>query len=365
MDLKQPTILLNKTICINNIMSMQAKARSAGVAFRPHFKTHMSAQIGGWFRNAGVTAITVSSVMMAQYFADHQWNDITIAFPVNPPEIADIDLLAGKIRINLLVETGNMIKLLNKRLTNRCGIFVKVDAGYGRTGIPVHDHKKILLLAKEIVQYEKLDFMGLLVHNGHTYHTSHPDQIHKIHNKALLVLQEVKNMLEKNRVPALLSVGDTPSMSLTKNFDGIDEIRPGNFVFYDIMQQKLGACNYNDIAVVLACPVVAKHESRNEAIIYGGAVHLSKDHVANEAGITIFGEVVMLKNHQWTMPLRNTYVKSLSQEHGIIRTTSEYLDAIGIGDFIGIMPVHSCLMVSLHSKMFTTEGREIRTMRCI
>lgn len=33
----------------------------------------------------------------------------------------------------------------------------------------------------------------------------------------------------------IISVGDTPGISAAKNLDGIDEIRPGNYVFYDVM----------------------------------------------------------------------------------------------------------------------------------
>ena len=36
-------------------------AASGKLSFRPHFKTHQSAEIGSWFRDFGVTRITVSS----------------------------------------------------------------------------------------------------------------------------------------------------------------------------------------------------------------------------------------------------------------------------------------------------------------
>nr|NQU90941.1 alanine racemase [Bacteroidota bacterium] len=362
MELKRPTLLLNKDTCQKNIERMWAKAHKAGVTFRPHFKTHQSAKVGEWFRDMGVSSITVSSVFMANYFASHQWDDITIAFPVNPAEIIEIDKLAGKIRLNLIIEDAGTMEILQTGLHNECGAFIKVDAGYGRTGVSVNDHQKILCLARQIIDSKNLEFSGLLVHNGHTYKTTHPDQIHKIHNESLLRLQDVKAMLEKNRIPSLLSIGDTPSMSLTENFENVDEIRPGNFVFYDVMQQKLGACGYDDIAVALACPVVAKHKQRNELVVYGGGVHLSKDYVVNEAGIGIYGEVVGLKKNGWSVPFRNTYVKSLSQEHGIIRTTSEYFDALNIGDFVGILPVHSCLTVNLMREMYTLEEERIETM---
>ena len=93
---------------------MAAKAQRHKLKFRPHFKTHQSATIGNWFRDAGVKAITVSSVSMAWYFADNGWDDITIAFPVNVLEISEINSLAARINLNVLVENVAALNILKK-----------------------------------------------------------------------------------------------------------------------------------------------------------------------------------------------------------------------------------------------------------
>lgn len=82
---------------------MVDKARKLGVKFRPHFKTHQSRLIGGWFREEGIRAITVASVSMARYFMDDGWEDITIAFPLNLRETQEIIDLSGKADLNILV----------------------------------------------------------------------------------------------------------------------------------------------------------------------------------------------------------------------------------------------------------------------
>lgn len=87
-DMEKPTLLVNPQIARRNIAFMAEKAYRQGVRFRPHFKTHQSAVVGEWFREQGVQAITVSSVDMARYFADHGWQDILIAFPVNLHQMA-------------------------------------------------------------------------------------------------------------------------------------------------------------------------------------------------------------------------------------------------------------------------------------
>ncbi len=79
-------------------MQMAQKAKAHNLIFRPHFKTHQSAEIGNWFKDEGVNKITVSSVQMAEYFAESGWKDILIAFPVNIRETEQINRLASKIK---------------------------------------------------------------------------------------------------------------------------------------------------------------------------------------------------------------------------------------------------------------------------
>src|SRR5690606_14524169 len=95
---------LDKEVVLRNIERMAKKAAEHRLRFRPHFKTHQSAEVGEWFRAFGVEAITVSSVRMAEYFAVSGWNDITIAFSVNVLELFNINRLAANIRLNVLVE---------------------------------------------------------------------------------------------------------------------------------------------------------------------------------------------------------------------------------------------------------------------
>ena len=74
---------------------MADRAIQYNVRLRPHFKTHQSRQIAGWFREAGINCITVSSLKMAEYFAADGWDDITVAFPVNVLEHERINRLAA------------------------------------------------------------------------------------------------------------------------------------------------------------------------------------------------------------------------------------------------------------------------------
>ena len=100
----QPVLLIDEEVTRRNIDRMVSIAHHNQVSFRPHFKTHQSAEIGGWFREKGVSKITVSSVEMAEYFADHGWDDILIAFSLNPRQLDRIQALAHRIHLGVLLE---------------------------------------------------------------------------------------------------------------------------------------------------------------------------------------------------------------------------------------------------------------------
>jgi D-serine deaminase-like pyridoxal phosphate-dependent protein len=143
------------------------------------------------------------------------------------------------------------------------------------------------------------------------------------------------------------------------NLGEVDEIRPGNFVFYDLMQYALGACGIGDIAVAVACPVVGRSLSRNEVIIYGGAVHLSKEFMYRSNGERIYGNMVLFDEKGWSRPVTGSYVANLYQEHGIIHTTKDIVEGLRIGDTIGILPVHACLTANLLKGYQTLDGESI------
>lgn len=363
LQIEKPTLLLDEAKARRNIATMAQKAARSGVRFRPHFKTHQSAGIGEWFREAGVSAITVSSVDMARYFADHGWQDITIAFSVNWLEIDKINRLAEEINLHLLVESSETVLFLHKKLQHPVNVWLKIDVGYGRTGIPWNNQSLPIEIAKAIDSSPNLTLRGLLTHAGHTYGAGAGTRQKKeaIHYQVLSRLQHVQDALTSAGWPALeISIGDTPSCTVVDDLSGADEIRPGNFVFYDIMQHHAGVCSAEEIAVALACPVVAKHPSRGQIVIYGGAVHLSKEYITRADGRKSYGAITLPTETGWGAPLENTFIASLSQEHGLVQVDDHLMNRIQIGDILLVLPIHSCLTANLRRQYLTLNGEIIQ-----
>ena len=356
----RPTALIDKRRVLNNIARMTEKARKSGVRFRPHFKTHQSAEIGNWFRDFGTRCITVSSLEMAQYFAEHGWDDITVAFPVNLREINWIRELSERIRLHVLVLSHEAVTFLQNELTNPVDIWIKIDSGYRRTGLPWDNPEAIVRLAQQIQRHALTRLRGILTHNGSGYFADSRTAIRNVYADTVQRMQSVREALLAAGISECeISVGDTPCCSVVDEFFGVDEVRPGNFVFYDVMQLNLGACSEADIAMVVACPVVALHPERHRMVVYGGAIHLSKDHLMMDDQRKYFGLVAPLVSGGWGPALPGVQVIALSQEHGIIELSPEQLSQFRIGDLVAILPIHSCLAANLHKKYCTLDGEWI------
>lgn len=358
MEIKTPTLLVDKEKAKRNIEKMAEKAKKSNASLRPHFKTHFSAEIGNWFKDFGVNTCAVSSVSMAQYFAENGWNDISIAFPYNPLEAEEISDLSSKVNLNILIESEESLKHASQHLKNKVGYFIKIDVGTHRTGIDPRNETLIKSLADK--SSDQIQFKGFLAHAGHTYGCRDLESIKWIFDGSVKTLTELKS-----KFGGVISYGDTPTCSLIDDFSFCDEMRPGNFVFYDWMQHQIGSCSIKEIAVCLACPVVSIHKDRNEIVVYGGGVHLSKDMVQEKdimgKDLKCYGKMVALKKEGWSSEVLGNVVR-LSQEHGIIKLSNEEVARVKVGDVIGILPVHSCLTADLQGYYLSTSGDKIEKM---
>jgi len=355
--MKTPTLLLNTEIAKKNIQNMKSFCRQQQMDFRPHFKTHQSAEIGEWFKAEGIEKCTVSSMGMAAYFAKAGWKDICVAIPLNINEIEEVNQLASEVKLSICVDHKDAVKSLDG-ISSYLSVFIEIDCGYGRSGVHYQKTTLIRSLIQEMEQNKRLEFKGFLSHTGNSYHSRNPEEGTRLFEVARQRLVQLKQSYQQQYPKIILSMGDTPSSTFGTDFSGIDEWRPGNFVFYDFMQYALGACKEEEIALSLYCPVIGIYPEREEIVIYGGGVHLSKDSIEYQQQ-KIFG---------WLRP-KDLGVQegfpliSLSQEHGIIKISQDFLSKVKIGDFVEIIPIHSCMTADLNASYHTAEGRIINKFR--
>lgn len=362
-EIRKPELLIDLEKTRNNIQFMLRKARQNQLVFRPHFKTHQSIEIAELYRQAGISAITVSSLDMAAYFATAGWQDILIAFPINRREMECINQLAAQVRVSLLVDNLESIDFLVDHAHYPVGVWIKVDTGLHRTGIWWQNGELILSCAERMNNSPLLAFQGILTHAGHTYQAASPDDVIKMAEASKAAMLNVKRYLQDHGCRQVrVSIGDTPGCRLLSDFHDVDEIRPGNFIFFDLEQWKLGVCTAEEIAVAMACPIVSKNADRKEIVVYGGAIHFSKEMLMFE-GESIYGLMAEKEGCHFSGILNDCRLLRTTQEHGVVRVNDSIFHQYHIGDLALIYPVHSCLTVQAmgeYRDIYT--GKTISTM---
>jgi D-serine deaminase-like pyridoxal phosphate-dependent protein len=186
-----------------------------------------------------------------RYFASDGWDDITIAFPLNIRQLSEIEELASDVNLGILIETIEAAQALGLRRSSRFNIWIKIDCGLHRAGVDWQDTPRVHAIIKEVQKFPNLHPAGLLTHAGNTYSARSPEEALSIHTETN---KRMRQLRENLGIPELsISIGDTPGCSLSKFFTGIDEIRPGNFIFYDAEQLEIGSCRPEEITVAMAC----------------------------------------------------------------------------------------------------------------
>lgn len=170
----------------------------------------------------GIKAIAVSSVTMAKIFADQGFSDILIAFPVNILQIDEIIALAKRVKLHLMVHSTESAKFLAGHITGKVNVWIEIDTGYHRTGIPCEDWKEISAVAKVIKGCDKLNFEGLYVHAGNNY--NHDKTGHQaVFDAVVGIMQKLKaKVIKQGMSTCKISYGDTPSCSTVAKWRGID-----------------------------------------------------------------------------------------------------------------------------------------------
>ncbi|HKS26256.1 MAG TPA: hypothetical protein VJS44_00480, partial [Pyrinomonadaceae bacterium] len=158
---------------------------------------------------------------------------------------------------------------------------------------------------------------------------------------------QVAERLRSADIPVpVVSIGSTPTMTHVDHLEGIDEARPGNYIFFDAFQATLGSCTFDDCALTVLAAVVHRDPSRRKVVLDAGAIALSKDRGAVELDPSCgYGLVLDLEGRA-----TGARVAGLSQEHGeVFVDDEETFNRLKVGTRVRVLANHSCLAAAQHS----------------
>ena len=345
-----PSVVLDRGRVLRNISRVQRIGDDNHVAVRPHIKTHKCVEVARLQLEAGACGITASKTSEAQVFVEAGVSSVTVAFPVIESSKARRLVEAASPRdceLSFIVDSEVSLEAVERAVAPDdppVGIYVKIDVGLGRVGLRP-DAENLDTLASRAASSPRLEFRGLLSHAGHCYAAAGREAVRKIAESERCQLLAARERLQRSglEVPEL-SVGSTPTVLAGGRFDGLDEIRPGNYVFLDLTAVRLGVASLAEVAFTVLASVVSVNETY--AIIDAGSKVLSSDLGPHgTGGVRGFGRAFPIDTGIDDATVDSSFpVEKLSEEHGFVRHEGSRLR---IGDRVRVVPNHSCPVANL------------------
>jgi D-serine deaminase-like pyridoxal phosphate-dependent protein len=339
-----PQLLIDIPRMRRNIETMSGVARHLGVRLRPHVKTHKIPAIAREQLERGAVGITVAKTSEAEVMAEAGLQDIFIAYPlVTGSKIERALRLSERINLTVGVDSLEGARRLSElALSNghMLDVRLEIDTGLRRTGVI---RSEAVELASKIAALKNLRLTGIYTYRGAVLKDGSPTLNLK---KAGLEEGELMvGLAEQIREQGIdirdVSLGSTPTAAFAGEVEGVTEIRPGTYVFYDRMQARLGACSPEECAAAVLVTVVSR-PSEGLAIVDGGSKTFATDVPPDREPLNLkgFGQIVNYPD---------AVLERLTEEHGMLRISRDY--DLRVGESIQIVPNHVCSTINLHNEV--------------
>ncbi|WP_182523334.1 alanine racemase [Nocardioides dongkuii] len=320
-----------------NIRRLADRAADAGVALRPHAKTHKCPEIGRLQLDAGAVGLTVATIGEAEAFVEGGCADVFVGYPLWVTEGAGARLrsLAERATVAFGVDSAAGAEQAGRWLAGSgIEVLVEVDSGHHRTGVPPDEAGAVAAAAERA----GLPVRGVFTFPGHSYAL---DALRSAaQDEAAALAAAAASLRAQGIEPRVVSGGSTPSLR-DADLGVLTELRPGVYVFGDAQQWELGTTAPQDVALTCRATVVSHAGGR--LVLDAGSKAIGADRAAYATG---WGRLPALPDAR---------VVLLSEHHAVVDVAGAPLPPLG--SVLDLVPNHVCAAVNLHDVLWVGEDR--------
>lgn len=353
--LETPCLVIDMEQAERNIQQMQQEVSTSGCRLRPHIKTHKIPLFARMQLAAGAVGITCSKISEAEVMADGGCDDIFIAYPViGEKRIKRVMQLAQRVKRLILsvdsIEGAELLDHAAKSMNLILEVRLEVDTGAMRTGIP-YDHA--VELAVRIHQtMSNLRLMGIYTFKSLIYRGD------ATLDKELAAQEEgyLMGMLaEKMRAEGInisdISAGSTPTGVSVAKTGLVNEVRPGTYIFKDMMLCHEGVACREEIAVHYYATVIST-PVEEYAVIDGGTKTFPMD-ILLDTPPFYYNSYAIVKDND------DLELRRMNEEHGIL-TSRKGKTGLHTGDVITLIPIHVCTAINMQNYVYLDYGDHLK-----
>jgi D-serine deaminase-like pyridoxal phosphate-dependent protein len=332
-----PAVVIDLDRVERNIGRVQTLCDRAGVANRPHIKTHKSPVLARLQRDAGAQGITCQKLGEAEVMVDGGLDDILVSY--NLLGAARCGRLAAlRQRADITVCADHPVTLAAyaeaaAAAGQPIGVLVECDTGRKRAG--VETAREAIELARTIKETPGLTFRGFLFYPTEQ---SWPE--------TQIFFDEANEGVRALGLEAkIVSTGGTPNLAHLGELCGATEHRAGTYIFNDRMMLACGAATLDDCALHVYATVVSR-AAPERGILDAGSKTLTSDTGRLDDGFGLILEHPQAK------------IKGFAEEHGFL-DLSRSNTRPKVGDVVRIVPNHVCVVVNMVDQLIAVRGDKI------
>lgn len=332
-----PAIVIDLDVVERNVARLQAACDAAGLANRPHIKTHKSPQIAQMQRAAGARGITCQKLGEAEVFADSGFDDILISYNILGEEKTG-RLGALRRRADVVVAADNPVVvegLAHAAAIAERPLDVVVECDTGRKRAGVETSGEAVALARLIAGTPGLRFAGFLLYA--------PEDA--IAQTQVFLDEALAGIRAAGLEARIVSTGGTPNLANLGRIRGATEHRAGTYVFNDRMMMACGAASLDDCALTVLATVVSR-AGPERGILDSGSKTLTSDPGGGLDGFGLIREFPKAR------------IARFAEEHGFL-DLSQSPERPPVGAVVSIVPNHVCVVVNMVDRMIATRGGEV------
>lgn len=331
-----PALVIDMDRVERNIARVQKICDAAGVANRPHIKTHKSPFLAQLQIKAGAKGITCQKLGEAEVMAEAGIDDILISYNlIGDEKIARLGALLAKTSVTVAADNKVVIAGLPAAAAaagRPLPVVIECDTGRKRAG--VETPSEAIALARQINDAPGLTFAGLLMYPTESGWST----AQRFYDETLAGLRQL------GLDPAIVSTGGSPNLKNVGQLKGATEHRPGTYVYNDRMQVAAGVATWDDCALHVYSTVVSR-ASPDRGILDAG----SKTLTADTGGLDGYG---LILEHP------EAKIARFAEEHGFLDLTKSNTRP-AVGDVVRIVPNHVCVVVNMSDEVVMVRGDEI------